>query len=119
MFRAVHDIFGHVAQGHDFSEPGEESAWNVHRQMMSPEAVPAMTTETRGQTSWFFNHGGKPGEFAEQKAGTLPDFASEPTPDSKGTLDHIKLARTTLYSQQRTQIIHGHLLKIMHSVIVN
>lgn len=93
MFRAVHDIFGHVAQGHAFDEPGEESAWNVHRQMMSPEAVPAMTTETRGQTSWFFNHGGTPGEFAEQKAGLLPDFANAPTPDAKATLDHIKAGK--------------------------
>ena len=90
MFRAVHDAFGHGAQGHDFSEPGEENAWNVHRQMMSPEAVPAMTTETRGQTSWFFNHGEKPGEFAEQKAGILPDFANQPTPNAKEALDHIK-----------------------------
>lgn len=95
MFRAVHDLFGHVAQGHDFSEPGEESAWNVHRQMMSPEAVPAMTTETRGQTSWFFNNegvrGGEPlGKFAEQKAGLLPEYASERTPEAGKTLDHIK-----------------------------
>src|SRR5229473_488164 len=64
MFRAVHDLFGHSALDHDFSEKGEENAWNTHRQMMSPEAVSAMTTETRGQTSWFFNHGEEPGEFA-------------------------------------------------------
>jgi hypothetical protein len=80
MFRAVHDLFGHLAQEHDFSEKGEENAWNVHRQMMSPEAVPAMSTETRGQTSWFFNHSDKPGEFAEQKAGILPNFANAPSP---------------------------------------
>ena len=49
-----------------------------------------MTTETRGQTSWFFNHGEKPGTFAEQKAGILPDFANAPTPDAKATLDHIR-----------------------------
>ena len=95
MLRAVHDIFGHVAQGHDFSEPGEESAWNVHKQMMSPEAVPAMTTETRGQTSWFFNHegvrGGEPlGKFADQKAGLLPEYANERTPDGGKVLGHIK-----------------------------
>ena len=90
MFRAVHDLFGHTAMDNDFSEPGEESAWNIHRQMMSPEAVPAMTTETRGQTSWFFNHGETPGEFAEQKAGILPEFANHPTPDAKSALEHIK-----------------------------
>lgn len=83
MFRAIHDLFGHVAQGHDFSEPGEESAWHAHMQMMEPAARPAMTTETRGQTSWFFNR--EPvrlgeeaaGKFADQKAGLLPDFAME------------------------------------------
>ena len=95
MFRAVHDIFGHVAQDHDFSEPGEESAWNVHRQMMNHDAVPAMTTETRGQTSWFFNNegvrGGEPlGKFADQKAGLLPEYANERTPEAGKTLDHIK-----------------------------
>lgn len=90
MFRAVHDLFGHLAQDNDFSEKGEENAWNTHRQMMTPEAVPAMTTETRGQTSWFFNHDGAKGEFADQKAGLLPDFANAPTPDSKTTLEHIK-----------------------------
>lgn len=95
MFRAVHDIFGHVAQDHDFSEPGEESAWNVHRQMMNPEAVPAMTTETRGQTSWFYNNegvrGGEPlGKFADQKAGLLPEYANERTPDASSVLSHIK-----------------------------
>lgn len=83
MFRAVHDLFGHGVQAHDFSEPGEESAWNVHRQMMSPEAVPAMTTETRGQTSWFFNHGDTPGEFAEQKAGLLPEEFHSPGAEPK------------------------------------
>ena len=74
MFRAVHDLFGHAAQGHDFSEAGEESAWNTHRQMMSPEAIPAMTTETRAQVASLFKNGEK---FPEQKAGILPDFAME------------------------------------------
>lgn len=82
MFRAIHDIFGHVAGRHEFSEVGEESAWGRHKQMFPPEAVPAMTTETRGQTSWYFNNravreGKLTGDFAEQKAGILPDFAHE------------------------------------------
>jgi hypothetical protein len=96
MFRAIHDLFGHVAQGHDFSESGEESAWNAHMQMMDPVARPAMTTETRGQTSWFFNNegvrGGKTaGQFADQKAGVLPDFAMErDAVKPKEVFDHIK-----------------------------
>ena len=63
--------------------------------MMNPDAVPAMTTETRGQTSWFFNNegvrGGEPlGKFADQKAGLLPEYANERTPEAGKTLDHIK-----------------------------
>lgn len=90
MFRAVHDAFGHAMPGNDFSEAGEENAWNTHRQMMSKEAVPAMTTETKGQTSWFFNHGEEPGKFAEQKAGLLPDKYTTSAADAKQALDHIK-----------------------------
>lgn len=91
MFRAVHDAFGHAMPENDFSEKGEENAWNTHRQMMSPEAVPAMTTETKGQTSWFFNHGEEPGKFAEQKAGLLPEeFTKSTAADPKKALEHIK-----------------------------
>lgn len=50
--RAVHDLFGHAAHEFQFGPKGEENAWNVHRQMFSPEAIPAITTETRGQNSW-------------------------------------------------------------------
>ena len=92
MFRAIHDLFGHAAEGFEFGPKGEESAWNVHRQMFSKEAVPAMTTETRGQNSWVnYNRAlrkkggevpkkGEPGyvppaerPYAEQKAGLLPE----------------------------------------------
>lgn len=84
MFRAVHDIFGHAAQRHDFSEAGEESAWNTHRQVMSPEAIPAMTTETRGQTSSFFKNGER---FPDQKSGILPDSAMEKAEPLKAVKD--------------------------------
>lgn len=51
-FRAVHDLFGHAAQGNQFGPKGEETAYQLHRQMFSSAAVPALTTETRGQNSW-------------------------------------------------------------------
>lgn len=90
--RAVHDLYGHAAHGNQFGPKGEENAWNVHRQMFSPDAIPALTAETRGQNSWV-NYGdhlrnaegnlpakGEPGyiappdrPFAQQKAGNLPD----------------------------------------------
>jgi hypothetical protein len=90
--RAVHDLFGHAAHQFQFGPKGEENAWNVHRQMFSPEAVPALTTETRGQNSWvnFGEHlrntegnipkKDEPGyippterPYAENKAGILPE----------------------------------------------
>lgn len=90
--RAVHDLFGHAMEGFQFGPRGEENAWNAHAQMFSPESLPALTSETKGQNSWV-NFGphmrdaqgnlvqqGQPGwlspaqrPFAEQKAGLLPD----------------------------------------------
>jgi hypothetical protein len=78
-FRAVHDYYGHSMVRHQFGPSGEENAWIEHSKMFSPEAQRAMTTETRGQNSWFNfssqNAGKKPSErsFAEQKVGILPD----------------------------------------------
>ena len=70
MFRAVHDYFGHAATGRGFGQDGEEAAWAHHSQMFSTDARAALTTETRGQNSWFHNNGKK---FAEQKTAILPD----------------------------------------------
>lgn len=95
--RAIHDLFGHAAHDFQFGPKGEENAWNVHRQMFSPEAIPAITTETRGQNSWvnfgehLKNAEGKipakgeqgyvpPPErpFAQQKSGILPEEFHQP-----------------------------------------
>ena len=78
-FRAVHDVFGHAMRGYQFGPSGEESAWGEHSRMFSPLAQRAMTTETRGQNSWFNfspQNIDKPvsqREFAEQKVGLLPE----------------------------------------------
>jgi len=68
-FRAVHDFFGHAATGRGFGQDGEESAWVHHSQMFTETARAALTTETRGQNSWY-NTRGK--GFAEQKVALLP-----------------------------------------------
>ena len=68
-FRAVHDFFGHAATGRGFGQDGEESAWVHHSQMFTETARGALTTETRGQNSWY-NSRGK--VFAEQKVALLP-----------------------------------------------
>lgn len=75
--RAVHDVFGHAAGGFEFGPNGEESAWFAHSRMFSPRALPAITTETRGQNSWV-NYGPyshlpvKERPYAVQKAALLP-----------------------------------------------
>jgi hypothetical protein len=73
QFRAVHDFFGHAASGRGFHADGEEAAWVSHSVMFSPLARRAMTTETRGQNSWVNKYGTPEKDFADQKAGLLPD----------------------------------------------
>ena len=81
-FRAVHDAYGHFGSGNPFfRHAGEERAWQEHARMYSPEARPAMTSETRGQNSWlnFGPYGtanrtalGADTRFADQKTGLMP-----------------------------------------------
>jgi hypothetical protein len=90
-FRAVHDLYGHAQNGHEFGPRGELNAFLDHRAMFSDAARPAMTSETMGQNSWvnFGKHlrnadgeipaRGEEGfvhpkdrPFAEQKAALLP-----------------------------------------------
>lgn len=80
-FRAVHDYFGHAATGRGFGQDGEEAAWVHHSQMFTDKARAALTTETRGQNS-FFNNRGK--TFADQKVALLPkEFYAVPSTFSK------------------------------------
>lgn len=81
-FRAVHDVFGHLASGRGFSRDGEEGAYQSHAQMFSPEARGALAGETRGQNS-YLNWGG--GGFPENRGVTLPGWASDldPIPPQK------------------------------------
>ena len=52
LFRGVHDILGHGAEGFQFGPQGEENAYRSHAVMFSPIARQAMATETRTQNSW-------------------------------------------------------------------
>jgi hypothetical protein len=77
VFRAVHDFYGHAAEGFQFGPRGEHNAWIHHSMMFSHPAQMALTTETRGQNSWV-NYGpykhlppcDRP--YAEQKCALLP-----------------------------------------------
>jgi len=81
VFRAVHDVFGHAKHGVGFRARGEENAFQSHARMYSPDALPAATSETRGQNSWVnfgpygeMNKSANPllTEYAEQKTGIMP-----------------------------------------------
>jgi hypothetical protein len=97
-FRVVHDIYGHFAPGNPFfRHQGEERAWVNHSKMYSPEALPAMTSETRGQNSWlnFGPHAehnktalGADTVFADQKIGLLPPFAFKEGYAEGGLAEH-------------------------------
>jgi hypothetical protein len=84
VFRAVHDVFGHSKHGVGFRAAGEENAFQAHAKMFSPEALPALASETRGQNSWVnfgpyaqknLNANPLLTEYAEQKTGLLPSWA--------------------------------------------
>lgn len=74
QFRAVHDAFGHLAIGRNFSRDGEEGAYRSHAQMFSPQARPALASETRGQNS-YLNWGG--GNFPDNRPVDLPSWATD------------------------------------------
>lgn len=82
LFRAVHDLYGHAAEGFQFGPRGEENAWIHHSMMFSAKAQRALTTETRGQNSWVnfgpFSHLpviARP--YAQQKGALLPLWACD------------------------------------------
>jgi hypothetical protein len=54
LFRAVHDIYGHILSGGNFSLSGELLAANSHLKMYSKYAKLAAFTETVAQISWYF-----------------------------------------------------------------
>lgn len=86
LFRAVHDVFGHAKHGVGFRARGEENAFQSHARMYSPEALPAATSETRGQNSWVnFGPFGAQNrvaspvatEYAPQKTGLMQPWTYE------------------------------------------
>lgn len=96
IFRAVHDFFGHAAEGFGFGQRGEEAAFRQHAATLSNDAIPALASETRGQNSWVnsFPENAKlpPKErpFAEQKFALMPRHTYEdvlhpetPQPDAE------------------------------------
>ena len=105
-FRAVHDYFGHAATGRGFGQDGEEAAWVHHSQMFTEKARAALTTETRGQNS-FFNNRGK--QFADQKVALLPEeFWAVPATFSKVKIIRFAAGLKPIFKhQEHDQSSHG------------
>jgi hypothetical protein len=82
VFRIVHDFFGHGIEGSGFGARGEENAWQSHMRLYSERALPAVTSETRGQNSWVnfgpFGEQNRANQretvFADQKTGIMPEW---------------------------------------------
>lgn len=75
VFRAVHDVFGHVHADSGFGPVGERLAWQMHRRTLPMACRLALWCETRGQNTWtnaFGEHASLPiteRPFGAQKAG--------------------------------------------------
>ena len=68
MFRAVHDVFGHLGSGRAIDRHGEDAAYQKHSEMFSPLARQALASETRGQNGALH----LTGSFQDQKVALLP-----------------------------------------------
>lgn len=67
IFRAVHDVFGHVLFGNTFGPHGEFRATRCHLAMYPADLHPLVFAEQVGQLCWFFN-----GPHLRRPDGTLP-----------------------------------------------
>lgn len=54
LFRAVHDIFGHVMVHNTFSPQGEYNAYKTHATMYSEKAQKALFMETVVDNAWYY-----------------------------------------------------------------
>jgi hypothetical protein len=99
MFRAVHDVYGHLGSGRGVDFDGEEAAYQKHSRMYSPLARRAMATETRGQNSYLrFN-----GDFPDQKVAILPDHMQTLQFSRTGTPRDIEMAKNRAALKNREQ----------------
>jgi|SRR5881398_829700 len=99
MFRAVHDVFGHLGSGRGVDFGGEEAAFQKHSSMFSPLARQAMTSETRGQNSSLR----VTGQFPEQKIALLPNVMQRAQFSSSASPDETSAAREIALKKNREQ----------------
>ncbi|MGI5201829.1 hypothetical protein ACQEU6_09650 [Spirillospora sp. CA-108201] len=107
LFRAVHDIFGHVMLGNGFGPMGEFLAAFCHMHTYSRDVHPILFTEQIGQICWFFygphlldGAGGLP---TAGEPGHLPP-ARRPYPEQKVFAFPVRFldAFTSLFQSERS-----------------
>lgn len=90
IFRAVHDYFGHTAEGFEFGPRGEYNAYLAHSRMFSDDAKPALAAETLAQNAWV-NYG----PHLRRADGTIPKV---------GDKDYVGLKDRRFADQKNTLI---------------
>jgi hypothetical protein len=99
MFRAVHDVFGHLGSGRGVDMHGEDAAYQKHAAMFSPAARGALATETRGQNAALH----LTGSFQDQKIGLLPARMQLPRNLSPTQFGEMAAARSDARVENRKQ----------------
>lgn len=94
VFRAVHDVFGHVARGNPFTAHGEFMAAFDHAQMYPEECHPVLLAETIGQVCWFYY-----GPHLRRQNGWIP---------THGDPDYIKPRHRPFSPQKTTPLPQEH-----------
>lgn len=100
VFRAVHDFFGHTADGYEFGPRGEYNAYLAHSRMFSDEAKPALAAETLAQNAWV-----NFGPHLRRTDGSLP---------VPGDVDFKPLANRR-FADQKTTIVPAEILNDVDS----
>jgi hypothetical protein len=80
-FRAVHDIFGHLATGRGFARHGESGAQYHHTQMFPQEAQEALNSELRARNAGLIASTvmGQ-GHVVEDRPYATPEWSQGPNP---------------------------------------
>lgn len=117
MSRLNHDYYGHARFAHRFGSLGEENAWRAHLPIFSPLAIPAFTTETRGQSSWFnFGRHLRNAEGRVPKRGE-PGYvepSKRPFPEQKNALLPAEVSGVRLYQDADTGAVLAEALPDWH-----
>lgn len=107
VFRAVHDLFGHVLLGASFGPRGEFRATWCHLRMYPPEVHPVLFAEQIGQICWFFYGPHLLGADGRPRRPGDPDYlppSRRPYPEQKVTRldEHLFDEFRTLFDGRET-----------------